>query len=140
MFSPFVYPLIACFSSTLLAKPFQATDLHADLDDFCLPSKPSNPPVTSIATLSPLNVSVSNEVSIECNGEKYGFKPDVEDCTSALQHQQVGRTQTKFAQRGSAGPEGYVHLPYRLMGGKWLMKRKPSAVAITGQANRCAGR
>lgn len=125
MFSPLVYSLLACLSSTLLAKPLQATDLQADQDDFRLPSQSSYPPVTSNASLAPLNVSTLNDISIECDGEKYGFKPDVEDCTSAIQHLQIGGKRIKFAQRGSVGSEGYVHLPYRLMGDEALCYVQP---------------
>ena len=56
-------------------------------------------------------------MSIRCDGEEYGFKPDIDDCISALQHQLVGREQASFGRRGSFSSEKVIPLPYRLMGG-----------------------
>lgn len=60
---------------------------------------------------------MSNDLSIKCDGEAYGFKPDIEDCTSALRRQLVGRAQINFGQRGSISLQEFSPLPYRLMGG-----------------------
>ncbi|CAF9911481.1 MAG: hypothetical protein ALECFALPRED_007335 [Alectoria fallacina] len=105
--------------STVFAKPLQAVDdqtLQADPDDLRLPSQSSNLPLTSNATSPLVNTSVSLDVSIECDGDEYGFKPDVDDCTNALGRQLVGREQIRFGQRGSISSEKFFPLPYRLMG------------------------
>ena len=115
-----ICPLLAYYSSKVLAKPVEvvnAQTLQSDLGDLRLPSDPSNMLSTPNATLSLVNTSVPNEISIKCDGGQYGFKPDVDDCTSALRHQLMGRAQIKFGQRGSFSSEKYVSLPYRLMGG-----------------------
>lgn len=143
MYSTFLYPLIACFSSTVFAKPLQAVDdqtLQADPDDLRLPSQSSNLPLTSNATSPLVNTSVSLDVSIECDGDEYGFKPDVDDCTNALGRQLVGREQIRFGQRGSISSEKFFPLPYRLMGSKWPSRRSLLDAAITCQANRDAER
>lgn len=112
MLSRLVYPLLACFSCRLLAKPLQDGDdqtLQTDLGDLRLPS-------TFNASLSSAAGTVPNDMSVVCDGNKYGLKPDVHDCTTALQRQRVGSERIKFGQR-STSSEDYFHLPYRLMGG-----------------------
>ena len=112
--------LLACICSELLAEPFQAVNdksLSTDLGDFRLPSHLSSILSTSNATSPSINASASDEMSIKCDGEAYGFKPDVDDCTSALGRQLLSREQIKFGERGSVSSEKFFHLPYRLMGG-----------------------
>ncbi|CAD6587744.1 MAG: hypothetical protein ASARMPRED_003241 [Alectoria sarmentosa] len=105
--------------STVLAKPLQAVDdqtVQADPDDLRLPSQSSNLPLASNVTSSLVNTSVSFDASIRCDGDEYGFKPNVDDCTNALSRQLVGGEQIKFGQRGSISSEKFFPLPYRLMG------------------------
>lgn len=114
--------LFACLSSTLVANPLQIVNdqtLQTDLGDLRLPSQSSNIPVAFNTTSSLLNTSESNELSIKCNGEKYGFKPDMDDCTSMLRHQLVGRTVVRFGNRTNIQSDTVINLPYRLMGGKY---------------------
>ena len=131
MFMQLSYPLFVSFSSTILAKPLQAAGdqtLQSDLGDLRLSSQSLTQPLNSNATSSLLNVSMSNELSINCNGEVYGFKPDIDDCADILRRQQVGRAQVNFGQRGSISPEKFSSLPYRLMGGMWPWRRQFDAV------------
>ena len=112
-----IYSLVACFSCALLAKVVGHVNdptPESHIRDLRLPSHPSSLLPTFNATSS---ASIQNDMSIRCNGNEYGFKPDVQDCTSALDRQMVGRTQMKFGQRGGISAERFVHLPYRLMGG-----------------------
>ena len=112
-----IYSVLACFSCALLAKAVGHVDDRTPerhLRDLRLPSHPSSLLPTFNATSSAF---MPNDMSIMCNGTEYGFKPDVKDCTSALNRQMVGRAQVKFGQRGSISSERFVHLPYRLMGG-----------------------
>ena len=108
-----IYPLIACFSCTIFAKPLQIVNDPGDLRQ---PSHPSSR-LSGFNATSSVDVSVSNDMSIRCDGSEYGFKPDLSDCESALQHQLVGREQVHFAQRGTPSSEKIIPLPYRLMGG-----------------------
>ena len=113
MLSRLICPLLACFSGTLLAKPLQDVDdqtLETDLGDLHLPS-------TSNASLSSAAGTGSNDMSVKCDGNKYGFKPDVHDCTTALQRQAEGSERIRFGQRNSTSEDYFFHLPYRLMGG-----------------------
>ena len=115
-----IYSLLACFSYALLVKAVgyvidPTPESHTR--DLRLLSHPSNRLPIFNTTSSLMDASMPNDVSIRCNGNEYGFKPDVEDCTSALNRQLVGRTQIKFGARGSISTERFVHLPYRLMGG-----------------------
>lgn len=114
------YSLFACASYALLAKAVgyindPIPESHAR--DLRLSSHPSSLFPTFNATSSLVDAFVPNEVSVRCNGNEYGFKPDVQDCTSALNRQMVGTTPLKFGQRGGSSSERFVHLPYRLMGG-----------------------
>ena len=123
MFSTLIHLLLLYLISTVFAKPSRVVDdqtLQSDLRDLHLPSLPSSMPSSSNATLSSLNATVSNSLSIECNGKEYGFNPDVADCTAALRRQLVGSDQVRFGQRGSISSEKFLPLPYRLMGGMWL--------------------
>ena len=120
MLPELLYSLLACFSCALLAKAVGYVNdpkSESQTIDLGLPSHPSSLLSTFNATSSLTDASVPNDVSVRCNGNEYGFKPDVEDCTSALSRQMVGRAQIKFGQRGSISSERFLHLPYRLMGG-----------------------
>lgn len=89
-----MYPLFVHFSSTILATPLEAVDdqtLLPDLGDLRLPSQTLNPSFTSNTITSLLNTSVSNDISIQSDSKEYGFNHDVDNCTSALLHQLVGR-------------------------------------------------
>lgn len=113
MLSRLICPLLACFSCTLLAKPLQDVDdqtLQTDLGDLRLPS-------TFNASLSSATGTGSNAMSVECDGNKYGFNPDVHDCTTALERQREGSERIRFGQRNHTSEEYFFHLPYRLMGG-----------------------
>ena len=115
-----MYSLLVCFSCALLAKAVGSVNdptPESHLSDLPLPSNPSSLLSTFNATSSLIDASVPNDMSTTCNGSEYGFKPDVQDCTSALSRQMVGRTQVTLRQRGSISSEEYLHLPYRLMGG-----------------------
>ena len=120
MLSDLMCSIIACFSCALLAKAVQNVNDQlpkSDPNDLHLPSHPLSILSISNATSSLVNASTSNDMSVKCDGNKYGFKPDVNDCTSVLRRQLVGRVQMKFGPRGSIIPENFVSLPYRLMGG-----------------------
>lgn len=113
MLSRTICPLLACFSYTLLAKPLQDVDdrtLQTDVDNFRLSS-------TFNASLSSAAGTGSNDMSVKCDGNEYGFKPDIHDCTTALQRQRIGSERIRFGQRDSTSKGDFFHLPYRLMGG-----------------------
>ena len=120
--SSFTCLFCCCFVSTLLAKPLVAVSdqtLQSDLNDVRQPSQSPNLNLDPPGTPLVLNTSLSKDAIIKCDGDEYGFNPDVNDCTSALAHQSPGRTRLRFGQRGSVSAEKYFALPYRLMGGSW---------------------
>lgn len=138
-----IYLLLLYLISAVFAKPPQVVNdqtLQSDLSNLHQPSLPPSMLFSSTANSSSLNASVSNSLSIKCDGNAYGFNPDIGDCTDALRRQRSGRDQVRFGQRGSISSENFLPLPYRLMGGMWLPQRPISTFAITRRANRDAGR
>ena len=118
--SSFMCLFLCSFVSTSFAKPLVAVSdqtLQSDVDDDGQPSQSPNLNLVSPLTSFSLNTSLSKDAVIKCDGEEYGFNPDVNDCTSALAHQSAGRTRLRFGQRGSISADKYFALPYRLMGG-----------------------
>ena len=117
-----MFRFVCCFASTLVAKPLGAVSdqtLQSDLNGVRQPSQSPDLNLVSPETPFVLNTSLSKDATIKCDGDEYGFNPDVNDCTSALAHQSPGRTRLRFGQRGSFSTDEYVALPYRLMGGSW---------------------
>ena len=91
--------------------------LQSNSGDLGLPSQPSSTlPLSNVTSLL-LNTSVSKTVSVNCDGEQYGFKPDIHDCISILPLLPSGRDQVNFGPRGSGSSANFFPLPYRLMGG-----------------------
>ena len=110
----------SCFASTFLAKPLVAASdqtLQSDLKGLRQPSQSPNLNFISPVTSSVLNTSVSKDAIIRCDGDEYGFSPNVDDCTSALARQLPGRARFRVGRRGSTSTEKFFPLPYRLMGG-----------------------
>ena len=137
--------LFCCsFVSPLFAKPLVAVSdqtLQSDLNDVRQPSQSPNLNLVSPVTPSVLNTSLSKDATIKCDGDEYGFNPDVDDCTSALARQSPGRTRLRFGQRGSVSTEEFFPLPYRLMGGLWPRDDPlTDPIAFMCQANGFLGR
>ena len=120
--SSFLCLFFDCFVSTSFAKPLVAVSdqaIQSDLNDVRQPSQSPDLNLVSPVRSSVLNTSLSKDAVINCDGDEYGFNPDVNDCTSAVSHQSPGLTRLRFGPRGSVSVDKLVHLPYRLMGGLW---------------------
>ena len=118
--SSFMCLFLCCFVSTNFAKPLVAVSdqtLQSDPNDDRQPSQSPNLNLVSPLTSISLNTSLSKDAVIKCDGDEYGFNPDVNDCANALAHQSPGRARLRFGQRGSVSADKYFALPYRLMGG-----------------------
>ena len=65
-----------------------------------------------------LNTTVlaTNEMTIRCSGEQFGFYPDIADCESAKGYIPQDFAQREWGER-DAGLGEVVPLPYRVMGG-----------------------
>ena len=76
--------------------------------------------------LSPANISnvetgtrlnLSNQLRVQCDGEKYGFNPVVTDCQSARSYYKRSSQLFTYGERHSGHGINAFPLPYRLMGG-----------------------
>ena len=131
--SSFTCLLLSCFASPLLAKPLVAVSdqsLQSDVNDVRQPPQSPNLNLVSPKTSSVLNTSLSKDAVINCDGDEYGFNPDVNDCTNAVAHQAPGRTHLRFGLRGSVSAEKFFPLPYRLMGGLWSQRCPHSLIPL----------
>lgn len=64
------------------------------------------------------NVTPESSSRIKCDGNSYGFYPDIPDCMTAIQYFLPSREQTTYARRGSPAERGSEYpLPLRIMGG-----------------------
>ena len=74
---------------------------------------PANIPSNTLTT----KVNASNELQIECDGEKYGFNPNVADCQNAKSYYKHSTVLFEFGERHSGHSIDVFPLPFRLMGG-----------------------
>ena len=78
------------------------------------------PTVLSQASIPPLNASQENAYNIRCDGEKYGYNPNIIDCESAKEYLLPDTRIWVFGERHTGLPENIVPLPYRIMGDRGL--------------------
>ena len=62
--------------------------------------------------------NASNDLQIQCDGEKYGFNPNVTDCQIARAYYKRSSQLFTYGERHSGQPMEVFPLPFRLMGGK----------------------
>lgn len=62
--------------------------------------------------------NASNDLQIQCDGEKYGFNPNVTDCQDARSYYKRSSKLFTYGERHSGHPIDVFPLPFRLMGGK----------------------
>ena len=67
---------------------------------------------------SPLNLTVSGDTQVQCDGASYGFDLDVVDCEEAKAYVPPNRDQVQWVERNTAWQKEHVPLPYRAMGRK----------------------
>ena len=62
-------------------------------------------------------INASNGIRIQCDGEKYGFNPNVPDCQNARSFYTRSSKLYTYGERHSGHDINVFPLPYRLMGG-----------------------
>ncbi|KAM0796912.1 hypothetical protein BDR22DRAFT_892841 [Usnea florida] len=72
--------------------------------------------------------NASNELKIECNGQKYGFNPNVPDCQDARTLYKRSAQSFTYGERHSGHGVDVFPLPFRLMGDKALCYIQPVLV------------
>lgn len=137
-------PLTFTFASTLQSISDQTIRL----------SPPNSPSFANISgdgdeAATSLNAS-SNAIQVQCDGEKYGFNPKVDDCQDAKSYYKRSSKLFTFGERHSGHAMNVFPLPYRLMGGMLLRSLdiflllasplfdKDSAKTFNKQIKRCA--
>ena len=105
-------PLTFTFASTLQSTGDQTIRLSP-------PNSLSLANISGDDAATPLNAS-SNTIQVQCDGEKYGFNPNVEDCQNARSYYKRSSQLFTFGQRHSGQARNVFPLPYRLMGGMLL--------------------
>ena len=83
--------------------------------------------LSSLDQLLPENVSeddtatsfnVSNDLQIQCDGEKFGSNPNVTDCQDARSYYKRSSELFTYGERHSGHSIDVFPLPYRTLGGK----------------------
>ena len=64
------------------------------------------------------SLNASNELKIECDGQKYGFNPNVPDCQDARTLYKRSAVPFTYGERHSGHGVNVFPLPFRLMGGE----------------------
>lgn len=78
------------------------------------------PTILSQAAIPPLNASEENAFNIRCDGETYGYNPNIIDCESAKEYVAPDSTMWVFSERHADLLAHIVPLPYRIMGDRGL--------------------
>lgn len=126
---------VLLFGFIVSATPFQPKNESAmklsATPNLVTPTFPSN------ASAPPLNASGENTFNIRCDGETYGYNPNILDCESAKEYIVPDITIFTFGERGTGLPEVVIQLPYRLMGDRGLCYMQAVLVGdhITGKAS-----
>ena len=105
------------FISFLSVIPVLASPLQ-EVSAF-LPAAPQLHPASNLSALTKLNASSPDNPAlvIRCNGELFGFNPDLTDCGTARGFITPDLEQRAWGARHTGlGPETFP-LPYRIMGG-----------------------
>lgn len=102
-------PLALTFASTL--QDTGGPTIQLSPVDFPLPAN-----VSENETANTLNTS--NAIQVQCDGEKYGFNPDVSDCEKARSYYKRSSQLFTYGERHSGHEVNVFPLPYRLMGGR----------------------
>ena len=75
-----------------------------------------------------LNTPTDNKLSIQCDGRRFGYNPNLADCLSAKGYLPEDNVQRSWAERHTRQQRiGDFPLPYRSMGGKCFCYCKSAA-------------
>lgn len=120
MFKSFVLVLICPLASTFASSLQEVGDHTIQLSPvtFRLPANTSNDE-------SAIQLNASNVLRVQCDGEKYGFNPDVPDCQQARSYYKRSSQLFTYGERHSGHGIDVFPLPYRLMGDEALCYFEP---------------
>lgn len=110
--------LVLWFDFIVSATPF----LSNQYNDSGLLVTPNlvKPTILSQGSIPLLNASEENAFNIRCDGETYGYNPNIIDCESAKDYLLPDTKIWVFGERHTGLPEDIVPLPYRVMGDRGL--------------------
>ena len=115
--------LVLSFRFLISATPFQPTEEIASK----LSAKPNivRPKFPSNASIPPYDTPAENLYSIHCDGETYGYNPNIRDCEGAKESIIPDTKVWTLAERRPGLPPDTVPLPYRAMGDQALCYVQP---------------
>ena len=110
--------LVLSFDLIVSATPFQPTADHTSE----LSATPNiiGPVTLSNASIPPLDASEENGLNIRCDGETYGYNPNIVDCEDAKEYLLPDTKTWTFGERHTDLPADILPLPYRVMGDRGL--------------------
>lgn len=118
MFVCEVFIFLSLCAVAILAKPLQITTERT-------PSPSVSPYLTDAAFVSDmstsnlaLNTSAENLISIDCNGDLYGFNPNIADCEGAAQSIIPDSDQLIWGERHTGLSGDVFPLPFAVFGGE----------------------
>ena len=118
MFAGLLSSVLSLCTIVVLAKPLQLTteeNPSASLSSSAVDAAF----VSNISTSSSaLNTSAENAFNVECDGNRYGFYPNIADCEGAVQTIAPDSEQMVWGQRHTGLPMGTFALPFAVFGGK----------------------
>lgn len=116
MFASHIFNIVSLCTVAIFAKPLQmmtkntsSLSMSPDLIDATFM------PNTSASTPA-LNTSVENFLSIECNGDLYGFNPNIADCEGAALFIPPDSDQMTWAERHTGARYPFARLPFAVFG------------------------
>ena len=112
MYLRLILNVLSSLALTSASPPQAAGDQAVQLEpvDFRLPANISNGQNVT-------QTNASNELRIQCDGNKYGFNPNVPDCQNARSYYKRSSRLFTYGERHSGHGTNVFPLPYRLMGG-----------------------
>ena len=118
MFAGPLFSVLSLCTIVVLAKPLQmstaekpSASLSSGVVDAAF--------VSNISTgSSALNMTAENAFNIECDGNRYGFNPNIADCEGAVQTIAPEWEPFVWGQRHTGLPVGTFTLPFAVFGGK----------------------
>ena len=89
------------------------------------------------ASIALLNTSAENGFTIRCDGETYGYNPNIRDCEEAKENLMPDPKIWTLGERNTGLPPQTVPLPYRVMGDRGICYVQPVLVGDhkTGKAS-----
>ena len=118
MFAGPLFSVLSLCTIVILAKPLQMSteeNRNASLSSSVVDAAF----VSNVSTSSgALNTTAENAFNIECDGNRYGFNPNIADCEGAVQTIAPEWEPFVWGQRHTGLPVGTFTLPFAVFGGK----------------------